>query len=289
MEHAGFPSDETFAAFLDGRLDAETRGRVVEHMSTCDECYGLFESASDFDLEPIQVVPKVAWLHRYAVPLRSAAAVAAAVVAVFVTPLRDYFPYISRGSIRELVDASRTSANRPYETRLSGGFPYKPVRLVMRGPVETDDENPKLFSVVGQSQEVAAKSPTVGHLHAAGVANLLRGRPEKALIALRQAVMKETGIGDPVIAARKSNDAGLLTDLASAWYANGANENALAAIDRAWSLEKTPEIAWNRALTLDALNRKNDARAMWRECLRLDPGSQWAAEAMERNKELAGK
>src|SRR2546430_1543511 len=41
MEHTGFPSDETLAAFLDGRLDPETRRRVVEHMTTCDECYSV--------------------------------------------------------------------------------------------------------------------------------------------------------------------------------------------------------------------------------------------------------
>src|SRR5258706_16081748 len=45
MEHTGFPSDETLAAFLDGRLDPDTRRRVVEHMTTCDECYSVVMGA----------------------------------------------------------------------------------------------------------------------------------------------------------------------------------------------------------------------------------------------------
>src|ERR1700719_3559751 len=47
MEHAGFPSDETLAAFLDGRLDPETRRRVIEHMTTCDECYSVVASGGE--------------------------------------------------------------------------------------------------------------------------------------------------------------------------------------------------------------------------------------------------
>src|SRR5260221_5655479 len=41
MEHTGFPSDETLAAFLDGNLDPDTRRRVIEHMTTCEECYSV--------------------------------------------------------------------------------------------------------------------------------------------------------------------------------------------------------------------------------------------------------
>src|SRR2546423_7901113 len=36
-EHSPFPPDETLAAYIDGRLDEETRKRVVEHMAECPE------------------------------------------------------------------------------------------------------------------------------------------------------------------------------------------------------------------------------------------------------------
>ena len=38
-EHSPFPTDETLAAYIDGRLDEETRKRVVEHMAECPECF----------------------------------------------------------------------------------------------------------------------------------------------------------------------------------------------------------------------------------------------------------
>jgi anti-sigma factor RsiW len=37
MEHSAFPSDETLAAFIDGRLDEETRKRVVAHVADCED------------------------------------------------------------------------------------------------------------------------------------------------------------------------------------------------------------------------------------------------------------
>src|SRR3954452_1947053 len=47
MEHSGFPSDETLAAFIDGRLDDVTRRRVIEHMTSCDECYAVYLAATE--------------------------------------------------------------------------------------------------------------------------------------------------------------------------------------------------------------------------------------------------
>src|SRR5260221_13409487 len=45
MERTGFPSDETLAAFLDGNLDPDTRRRVIEHMTICEECYSVVAGA----------------------------------------------------------------------------------------------------------------------------------------------------------------------------------------------------------------------------------------------------
>ena len=47
VDHAEFPSDETLAAFIDGRLDPEMRRRVVEHMATCPECYDVVLGANE--------------------------------------------------------------------------------------------------------------------------------------------------------------------------------------------------------------------------------------------------
>ena len=40
-------SNETFAAFMDGRLDEVARARVLAHVVACDNCYALFDSLSE--------------------------------------------------------------------------------------------------------------------------------------------------------------------------------------------------------------------------------------------------
>ncbi|MCU1245238.1 MAG: hypothetical protein JWN02_1148, partial [Acidobacteria bacterium] len=47
MEHSGFPSDETLAAFIDGTLEPEERQRVLDHLITCDECRNNVLAAAD--------------------------------------------------------------------------------------------------------------------------------------------------------------------------------------------------------------------------------------------------
>ena len=48
MEHTGFPTDETLAAFVDGRLDGETRRRVIEHMADCADCRDAYLGAQEW-------------------------------------------------------------------------------------------------------------------------------------------------------------------------------------------------------------------------------------------------
>ena len=51
MEHSAFPSDETLAAFIDGRLDEETRKKVTAHVAECDDCYGTIMAAGAWTRE----------------------------------------------------------------------------------------------------------------------------------------------------------------------------------------------------------------------------------------------
>src|SRR5258708_26974879 len=82
MEHTGFPSDETLAAFLDGNLDPDTRRRVIEHMTTCEECYSVVAVGTGIveqSAEPAS--PKRSSPRRPGMARRLAAAAALAVVA----------------------------------------------------------------------------------------------------------------------------------------------------------------------------------------------------------------
>ena len=56
--------------------------------------------------------------------------------------------------------------------------------------------------------------------------------------------------------------------------------------DRAWSMEQSPEIAWNRALARELLEQKQEAIAAWNEYLKLDSDSAWAREARGRIADL---
>src|SRR3954464_3949919 len=80
MEHTGFPSDETLAAFIDGRLDAETRAKVIAHMVTCAECYAVFLSATETS---VHAQARDAWRPRRAWMVVFAATAAAAIACAF--------------------------------------------------------------------------------------------------------------------------------------------------------------------------------------------------------------
>src|SRR4051812_4585887 len=65
MEHSGFPSDETLAAFIDGRLDDVTRRRVIEHMTGCDECYSVYLAATEMQKAAGAEPPRRRIIHRH--------------------------------------------------------------------------------------------------------------------------------------------------------------------------------------------------------------------------------
>src|SRR5439155_22984947 len=78
----------------------------------------------------------------------------------------------------------------------------------------------------------------------------------------------------------------LTSDPAAAYIAYGRAENALAAAERAWSIKKTPEIAWNRAVAAQALQHRDAAINDWKDYLQLDSKSQWAIDAREQLEKL---
>ncbi len=89
-EHSPFPTDETLAAYIDGRLDEETRKRVVEHMAECPECLDVVMGGREIETIGNSKILAAHSTSRWV--LRTLAAVAAALAAVvFLTPLRQTF------------------------------------------------------------------------------------------------------------------------------------------------------------------------------------------------------
>jgi hypothetical protein len=273
MEHAGFPSDETLAAFIDGRVDADTRGRVVEHLAGCSECYSVFIGATEMPVGAAMDTSNVRPFRRTRYAIASIAVAAAAAIGFFLTPAgqRLYQP----AGLAALADASPSA--RTFSGRLSG-FPYRQPAPIARGAESDPSRNPanyKLMDVAARVQANAIKSPTGENLHALGVSHLLLGNTNEAVQSLADALQKSGGLD-------ASTDVALLNDYSTALSSRAAqtrnaDDTALAAraAERAWSLRRSPETAWNRAVALDN-------KSAWSEYLTLDSSSDWAREARER-------
>jgi hypothetical protein len=288
MEHTGFPSDETLAAFIDGRLDPETRAKVVAHMTTCAECYSVFLSATEL---PSRAAARGSWRPRRAWMAVAAATVAAGIACVvLVTPVRDRILRRENGmeALAHAAPAQRINAGR------ISGFPYQPPAPVMRSGSKFDPlQNPAnaslLTAAAGVQRAVAARR-TAANLHASGVANLLLGNNDVAINTLHEALLAETGQRSVAGAIAESDDVPLLNDLAAA-LSNRAMDRrhaipdaveAVRCADRAFRIGRTPEAAWNRAIAVEALNGRGHAMTAWHDYLAIDATSPWAAEARKR-------
>ncbi len=281
IPHADFPTDETLAAFIDGKLEPEMRPRVVEHIATCPECYDVVLGAQELrgQATPGNVVP----FRRPGLRVVALAAAAAAVViAFFTTPIRERILLHPKSGLAALADAAPPQRN--IEGRLSG-FPYRPMKPVMRGK-KGEDHSPeriRLLTVAAQVAAEAEKNPTPENLHASGIALLMLGDSDAAVDDLEKALRKETGEDEIAKAVQKATDAALMNDLAVALREAAPGVGRLLATDvseRAWTLQPTSTTAWNRALGFEAMNARSDAIRAWNDFLKIeDPGSKWAREA----------
>jgi len=295
MEHTGFPSDETLAAFIDGKLDAETRRRVVEHMASCNECYGTYLGATEWGREGggLQSARSTAAKTKnYAVAAAGVFGIAAVLAVVFFAPLGMwYHDYWAHDGMVALVAAANELDDTPVQGRLSGGFEFKPIRGVTRSGKSTDDDE-KSWKISEIATKISSGNPSVEQLRTLGAAKLILGDSPKAVEALERAICMETRHYSVADAVRTSDDARLLSDLGAAYYQKWSRfrdqtdlQQSLEASERAWRISKSPESAWNRALGLESL-RSPLARAAWQDYVDLDHTSEWAKRAMEHLRHL---
>ena len=287
MEHTGFPSDETLAAFIDGRLDAETRAKVIAHMTTCAECYSVFLSATEV---PSRAAARDAWRPRRGwIAVATATAAAGIACAFLITPVRDRMLHRGDGmaALAKAAPAQRTIAGR------ISGFPYQPLAPVMRGsrfdPLQNPANASLLTAAAGVQRAVAARR-TAATLHASGVANLLLGNNDAAIDMLHEALLAETEERTVAAAIDESDDVPLLNDLSAALSNRAIAKRrpipdaveAVRCAERAWRIGRTPEAAWNRAVAIEALNGRAHAMTAWHDYLAIDATSPWAVEARKR-------
>ncbi|HEX3068716.1 MAG TPA: hypothetical protein VHX14_09065, partial [Thermoanaerobaculia bacterium] len=183
-------------------------------------------------------------------------------------------------SIASLVKASGSDV-RLLEPRLSGGGAWAPFRPANRGVARA---KPVFASAIEMTLAKFRDVPAPAARHEEGVAELLAGHGGQALSSL-------------TLAAEQSSDPAVWNDLAVVFYEAALRQqapehlaDALVACDRALSLQpQFPEALFNRAIVIERLGLRDDAREAWSRYLIADSTSEWATEARTHFNALAPK
>lgn len=182
---------------------------------------------------------------------------------------RDRFPFTH--TVDPLLAPFVNSAVRVVEPRLSGGFRWAP--LQRRGlPAVREDR--ALVSPPDSTQSAVRGEAVSMPRRSDGIFLLLTGKTREALAVLTEA-------------AESANDASTWNDLCAAYYEAAIRfdapellTEALTASDRALALDPTmSEALFNRALTIERLGLRTDARKAWVRFLQADVNSGWTEEA----------
>src|SRR5258708_5790332 len=288
MEHTGFPSDETLAAFLDGNLDPDTRRRVIEHMTTCEECYSVVAGGGGRVVERDNAaLPRP--IQRRVVLLSIAAAVLLMFGWIAFQALNK--PRPNSTTPLDLL-AKAAPPKRHYEGRIAG-FPFEAYDSPKRGGVDAgspdaftgDADNWAFMQAASQVKAAAATKPSPITTHAIGVTQLVYGQVEKAVATLESALLEETQAKTVNAAVLASHDPTLLNDLSAAYLARAVDhdeprDNLLAwnAAEKAWALSRTPEAAWNRAMAASKLNSGELASSAWSAYQSVETSLRWKDE-----------
>jgi len=277
-ESSSCPDPEVLAAFAAGNLSGAELEMTVEHLCGCGDCREIVAEAIRFEsLSKPLVAPR----RRSRLPVwgLAAAATLAGVGYVSVAMIR-----ASRANapMRALV-AAAPADGRYLEPRVSGGFPWAPLRPTQRGAKSPDPSQMKLVGAAGRVIEQTDKDNSAAARHASAVARLLTGSLADAASQLARL-------------AEASPSAEVWNDLAAASYAEAVQTDdppklaqALAAADAALRVNpRLPEALFNRALILEHLGMRDQARDAWRTYLSVDRATAWAREAESHVGSLSG-
>jgi CHAT domain-containing protein len=291
------PDLNLIATYVDGRLDESARSALHRHLAACDACTELVAEivatstagvSADVPSHPVAAQPvssPTLFFRRRRVVIATSVFAAAAAVALVVRLRHDRSPEV----IGTAPAASRASAvdprfeglvaalgeTRPVEGRLTGGFGYGRLRTPDRGATATG--NLALTAAAGELQKRADTNPTAANLHAWGVAQVLMGIYDSGVETLESVWMQQQN-------ARVAADLGAAR-LARADAAGSPEDlpRALEALEQALTIEPNLTEAWfSKAIVLERLEIRQQARDAWIRYLQLDPDSAWSAEARRR-------
>jgi tetratricopeptide (TPR) repeat protein len=270
------PPNIELAAFVDGDLTTEARARLVTHLTACDDCREIVATAA----AALQVQQRAAprWFRRRGVVVALASGLAATLALVLA-------PRGAPASPTWADLARAIGPERAVEARLSAPDGYLALKSPTRSAASPSGtpSNFALDAIVSRLREQTQSDRTAANLHLLGVGTLALGHVDEAIAVLTHA------------AARAGSDARVFSDLAAAHATRAARAGLASAAQEAWTkaLEEAerasaldPSLApasFNRALALDGLRRRDDAREAWRSYLTQFPADDgWHVEAVSR-------
>jgi tetratricopeptide (TPR) repeat protein len=268
------PSLETIGAFVDGRFKDREREVIADHLASCETCYFVFSEAARARVAAQPQAEVVQFRPRRMTWRIAAGLAAAASLVLAVNVWRSSGPNAEARALNGLVNAVGTA--RTIEPRMTGGFPYAPVRGPVRGASNVELPPDTRIAIAEIEKSFAARP-------VAATAAMVSGDARRAALLLE------------AMAHRLPNDAKVLSDLSAAYLAlaetNNSKEDAsraLAAANRALEVNRLlPEAMFNRALALQMLGTVDDARTAWQSYLTIDDRSGWADEARARLRQLS--
>ena len=272
------------------------RTAVMVHLADCVECRAVATAVVELNqvavlddlwnapaARPAPVTPSATRLRRWSAEKTRAPALIAFAVSVMLASLAIPLPFIvassaSRQAVSTLANVS--AGQRPIEARLSR-FGYAPHAAAASG--DTAFGRWQLVAAAGRIRDTYEDDLAVTSRQAVGVAALLVGQLDDAVASLSMAVS---------LAPRNAD---ILNDLAAAYYERATTASrlddlprALTVVERALLEAPGAHHAWfNRALIIQALGLRAEARTAWEAYVERDPWSPWATEARARVERLA--
>jgi tetratricopeptide (TPR) repeat protein len=242
------------AAFVEGRLDPESRAAVERHLAECLECPLVVGQTVRF-LQELQADERDVDAIRRS--NRKWLALAASIATVSIILVLIWQP---DDPIDEIRDVAARAPSRTLEGRLNG-FAYA------RLSGTRSASSPEIDLALRAVRERLEERPGPASMHARGVALLLEGDTATAMRLL-------------ATVAAAGDDATAWNDLAVAQLALDVPQEALRSADRAIALSPTLAAAhFNRAVALERANRPAEAIRAYAEALRHEPlSSPWRGE-----------
>lgn len=279
------PSSESLAAYLDGALATAERVAIESHLAGCDDCRDIASESSltfeDVDVPPQPVADdsKVVDLRparrRWRWPVATILTAAAAITVAFVVPtLIPATDPSARPELAALVAA--VGKSRPFEPRLTGGFNYGPLSPVMRsGEGPFPQGSPTVRIAASALEKAHSERATPETAAARATAELVLGRVDEAIALLDQATRGASSV------------AAYWSDLSAAQLVRSdrigdpaAAQKGLAAANTALSLVPAlAEARFNRALALERLGRRDEAKRAWAQLATEGASDDWGRAA----------